>query len=532
MFFTYLWRELRRRARQAIFIAVGLALGIGLVITVTAASAGVKNAQASVLHSLYGVGTDITVTKTPAAGAAGTGGFGFSFRQNTGTKARPAAGSKINNNTLTTDFTLASLSSSAVTTISKLDNVAAAAGGLTLTDRTVSGTVPAFNTNGGTGGRGAGAGAGAGGGGGGGAGGGGAFTGGGTSSFNTNSFTVNGVDISNGALGPLSTGKISSGRTFAAADAAKDVALVDSSYATSNKLKVGGTIAVGNSKATATNFTIVGIVTEPAGDSPADVYVPIGVAQTLANMKNDVNTIYVTATSGDQINSVASAIGKAVPGSTVTDQSTLANEVTGSISSAASLANNLGKWLAIAVLIAAFLLATLLTMSAVTRRVREFGTLKALGWRSRRVVGQVVGESIAIGIVGGALGVGLGYLGAALVGKFAHPLSASLGTATGSATPGGAQRFGGFGGGAGPTGGTGGFGGAGTGTGGTNSFRGGFANAAHTASTVTVHLSAPVTITAIVAAVGLAVLGGLIAGGFGGWRAAQLRPAAALSKVA
>src|SRR5579859_2409535 len=74
MFFTYLWRELRRRARQATFIAVGLALGIGLVITVTAASAGVKNAQSSVLHSLYGVGTDITVTKTPTTGAAGNGG--------------------------------------------------------------------------------------------------------------------------------------------------------------------------------------------------------------------------------------------------------------------------------------------------------------------------------------------------------------------------------------------------------------------------------------------------------------------------
>src|SRR5487761_156012 len=94
MFFTYLWRELRRRARQAIFIAVGLALGIGLVITVTAASAGVKNAQSSVLHSLYGVGTDITVTKTPTAGASGSGGFGFSFRQSTGTTKRPAAGSK------------------------------------------------------------------------------------------------------------------------------------------------------------------------------------------------------------------------------------------------------------------------------------------------------------------------------------------------------------------------------------------------------------------------------------------------------
>ncbi|MCW2896857.1 MAG: hypothetical protein JWO75_6346, partial [Actinomycetia bacterium] len=84
----------------------------------------------------------------------------------------------------------------------------------------------------------------------------------------------------------------------------------------------------------------------------------------------------------------------------------------------------------------------------------------------------------------------------------------------------------------GGTGGVGGAGGGGTGTGGTNPFRGGFTNAAHSASTVAVHLSAPVTITAIVLAVGLAVLGGLIAGGFGGWRAARLRPAAALSKVA
>ena len=514
MFFTYLWRELRRRARQAIFIAVGLALGIGLVITVTAASAGVKNAQSTVLHSLYGVGTDITVTKTPTTSATGGGGFGFSFRQNTGTNKRPAAGSKINDNTLSGDLTLASLSATNVTTISKLDSVAAAAGGLTLTDRTVSGTVPAFNSGGGTGG----------GGGGGGAGGGGGFTGGGTSSFNTNSFTVTGVDIGNGHLGPLSTGTVSSGRTFTTADNSKDVALVEASYATSQKLKVGSTIAVGNSKGTATNFTVVGIVTEPSGNSPSNVYIPLGVAQSLANLKNDVNTIYVSATSNNDITTLANTIKSTVSGSTVTDENSLASEVTGSLSSAASLANSLGKWLAIAVLIAAFLLASLLTMSAVSRRIREFGTLKALGWRSRRVVGQVLGESIAIGIVGGAVGVGLGFLGAALVDHFSGSLSASLGTSTGTATPGGAQRFGGFGG-AGGTGGT-------TGTGGTNPFRGGFANASHTASTVAVHLSAPVTITAIVLAVALAVLGGLIAGGFGGWRAARLRPAAALSKVA
>lgn len=46
-----------------------------------------------------------------------------------------------------------------------------------------------------------------------------------------------------------------------------------------------------------------------------------------------------------------------------------------------------------------------------------------------------------------------------------------------------------------------------------------------------VHLAAPVTVTVIVLAVVLALAGGLVAGSFGSWRAARLRPAAALSSV-
>ena len=236
--------------------------------------------------------------------------------------------------------------------------MAAAAGGLTLTDRTVSGTVRRFNINGGRRRvpRTAAAGSGSGGG----------FTGGGTSNFNTNSFTVNGVDIANGELGPLSHrqgqlrpdlhhGRQQQGRR------ARRRQLRDA-----NKLKVGSTIAVGNSKGTATNFTVVGIVSEPAGDNPSDVYIPLGVAQSLANLKNDVNTIYVSATSSNDITSVASSISQ---GGARLDRDRPEHaspaRSPARISSAASLANNLGKWLAIAVLIAAFLLASLLTMSAV-----------------------------------------------------------------------------------------------------------------------------------------------------------------------
>jgi len=130
-----------------------------------------------------------------------------------------------------------------------------------------------------------------------------------------------------------------------------------------------------------------------------------------------------------------------------------------------------------------------------------------------------------MGIIGGVVGIGLGFAGAELVSKLSHKLTAVVGQTTGSATPGGARQFGV--GGAGGTGtGTagGGFGGGGGG--------GGFRAATPASHTVAVHLSAAVSTNVILLAVLLAVGGGLIAGIFGGWRAARLRPAAALAKVA
>jgi ABC-type lipoprotein release transport system permease subunit len=507
MFFTYLRRELRRRMRQAIFISVGLALGIGLVITVTAASSGVKAAQGTVLQNLYGVGTAATVTKTPTAGSFfGAGGGHFNFK--------PGETVKIDD--LTATRSLGTLDGSAVTTISKLNGVAAASGTLTASDVDTTITIPDFSAGGGGGGFGGGSGSG-----GSGSGGTGGFRGPG--GFNPGSaVSVDGVDLASSAqvLGPLSNGTLSSGRTLKSSDANADVAVVDSSYAKSASLKVGSDVTLASTK-----FSVVGIVTEPASDSSADVYIPLARAQALSSSAGKVNTIYVAADSSSDIAAVQKEIQKAVPGSTVTTSANLASEVTGSLSSASTLANNLGKWLAIAVLAAAFLLASLLTMSAVSRRVREFGTLKALGWRSRRVIGQVMGESIAMGIIGGVVGIGLGFLGAKIVESASGSLTAAVGPTTGSATPGGARTFGG-----------GGFGGGGFGGGGGGGTGGGFGGGAdrfRTAAThaTTVHLTAPVTLNIIILAVVLAVAGGLIAGILGGWRAARLRPAAALSRV-
>jgi putative ABC transport system permease protein len=210
----------------------------------------------------------------------------------------------------------------------------------------------------------------------------------------------------------------------------------------------------------------------------------------------------VTAGSAADIPAVQQEVTRLLPTATVTDASDLASEVTGSVGSAASLADNLGTWLSVAVLAAAFALAILLTMAAVARRVREFGTLKALGWSSSRIVAQVLGESVVIGIAGGAAGVGLGYGGAALIDALAPKLSAGVGSPPAVTTSGSGiagrllQQV-----------------------------------AAQDTHTVYVTLTAPVTLTAIALAVLLAVAGGLMAGAFGGWRAARLRPAAALARV-
>jgi ABC-type antimicrobial peptide transport system permease subunit len=143
-------------------------------------------------------------------------------------------------------------------------------------------------------------------------------------------------------------------------------------------------------------------------------------------------------------------------------------------------------------------------MAAVARRVPEFGTLKALGWKSRRIVSQVLGESVSTGIVGGLVGVGLGFAGVAIIDKIAPKLSATVPSASGNGLQ-TSQAAGG-----GPV----------------------TVTPAASHATIAVPMSASVTVGAIVLAVLLAIAGGVIAGSFGGWRAARLRPAAALARVA
>ncbi|WP_405192161.1 ABC transporter permease [Streptomyces anthocyanicus] len=495
MFFTYLRRELRRRRKAALVVASGLALGIALVIVVDSVSSGMGRAQDKVLQSLYGLGTDMTVTKAAEASSASTAErprFRFDA-QDDGSEEEQST-----DRVMVQGFQ--TLASSTVGKVAGQSGVADAVGGLSLQVVKVSGEFSRGRfTQDASGGAAGGTGQG------GGPGGGQSPQGrvqGGGADFDVNSYSVYGTDVTEPALGPLTTSTITSGRTFEESETDARVAVADSAYAKEKKLKTGSTVTVKDTK-----FEIVGIATADSGDAAASLYVPLKQAQTLGDAKDEVTTIYVKATDSQRIDGVKSAIQKNISGTTVTTSADLADTVSGSLSTASSLATGVGKWLSIVVLVAAFLVAGLLTSSAVSRRVREFGTLKALGWRSGRVTRQVIGEAVVNGLVGGALGIALGLAGAYAVTAVSPTLQAQLGGDAGG------------GGGAGGSGG--GFGGGGLGGPGRQA----------AAKTLDIALTAPVSLTTIALAVGLAVAGGLVAGGFGGWRASRLRPADALRRV-
>ncbi|WP_061015232.1 ABC transporter permease [Microbacterium sp. CCH5-D1] len=485
MYRTYLRRELAGRRKQTLIVAIGLAIAIALVIVVNALTAGVRDAQAQALASVYGVGTDLTVTGAAAEPGQGEGPR-FDFDADAGESDGETT--TLAQSTLRTDFLRGTLDSSVLDTVAATDGVSAASGALSLTNSTFSGEVPsggfapqdgeqpAAPEEGQTPPDGA-------------AGGGG--------SFGVDSFSVLGIDPAATAVGPMASATVTDGRGLDADDAEALVAMVDSTYASTNGITVGDTIDVAGS-----DVEVVGILgsTSDSADTAANVYLPLRTAQTLAGVDDVISTVYVQADSAASIDAVQSALAEELPDATVTSQSELASTVSGSLSSATTLITNLGTWLSVIVLAVALLLSVLLTLSGVGRRTREFGTLKAIGWSNGRVVRQVAGESMVQGLIGGAAGLVLGVIGIVLINVLRPTVAASGGSQAG---PGGM--------GGGPTGG------------------GAVFQGQQTADIV---LQAPFTPGVLLAAVGLAVLGGVVAGAFGGWRAARLRPAEALRSVA
>ncbi len=565
----YLRSELVRRKGRTILTVLGLAVGVSLVIAVSALSRGLDRAQAAALDPLSSIGTDLTVTLAPQESQGGQGGFGGGGFGG-GREVVQANQSVITDlsklgepgEKFVHDFflpgTQLTFAQSSAAQAAKLPGVESVSSGLVLAAVHQSGTVPeivakikaggqqlqidrqierptaaefekmqaclakaGIQFGSGQGGSAGGVPNGGSGGLGGGQGGGRAGTGADRSAFNaclperlrrfratvttpeqtlqqvvdppqtdisSSTYTIAGVDLSTPGIGVVTPSLVSSGR-FLKAGTGSHEALLAGSYASRNGLKVGSKLVLNG-----TAFEIVGLVRPPLGGQTADVYVPLSQLQALAGQRGSVNVLLVRATSGTSVGEAQRRIEELFPRAQVASAKQVADSISGSLVDAASLSKRLGTALAALAAVAAFLLAVLLTLSSVGKRVRELGTLKALGWTQRLVIRQVVGESVAQGVAGGLVGVVLGVLAAVAIGALGPTLTATSST-------GGGEGFFGLG--------------------------------EVTARTVTdqVALTAPVSAGVLVTGFALAVVGGLLAGAAGAFRASQLRPADALRQV-
>jgi putative ABC transport system permease protein len=570
----YMASELRRRRGRALLTDLGLAAGVGLLIALIGVSQGLSRAQDRVLSPLSSVGADILVTRvagaqptTPGVSPSATPSPSPSPGQGRGLGGPPGGGffgsgqqslnaADLNallaaNQSVVTDLsklgkagtkfthdfflpaTLLTFPQQAITDVSKIPGVASAVGGLSLLATHQTGTVPkivaTLKTGGqtlsqnvtppsltaaqrakiaqcfanqgrqpGTGTR-SGPGAGA------------ACLPGSFGSFRarfqvpienlrqvldppqtditSTSYSAAGVDAAHPDQGAVTREQLVTGR-FIAPNTTNEV-LLNVAYANKNNLKTGSKIPVNG-----TNYTVVGTVNPTLTGNTADIYFSLPTMQKLASQSSRVNVVLVKANSAADVDRVVKAIQTQLPGAQVVTTKVLADQVTGSLSDAKKLADRFGGALAIIVLLAAFAIAVLLTLSAVAKRVREIGTLRAIGWPKAKVVRQLLLETTGIGVLGAALGIGIGVLTAVLVQQLSPTLTASKPTVPGQGSSSLSQLI---------------------------------PNLQQTAGgTEHVALTVPLHISTLLIGVAVALLGGLLAGAVGGWRAARLAPAVAL----
>jgi hypothetical protein len=296
--------------------------------------------------------------------------------------------------------------------------------------------------------------------------------------------TVAGVQTGSNRLGLITPAQVSRGRFVRGG---REVVLAES-YAARRELTVGSKLELDERR-----FDVVGLARPPIGTQTADIYVALRTLQRVADRKDRVNLLLVRAKDSADVPKLGKQVEKFIPGIVAASSRDLAKRVQGSLVGADDLRDRLATLLAIVALAASVGIAALLLLSSVAKRTRELGTLRALGWSRRRVVGLVIGESAALGVIGAVLGTALGIGAAALTAAVVPPLKAHA-----------AQAL---------------------------DFSSVFGSGGTEATTVKIGLDAPVDPQLVLLAAGLAMLAGLLAGGAGAIRAARLRPAEALRRL-
>lgn len=164
-------------------------------------------------------------------------------------------------------------------------------------------------------------------------------------------------------------------------------------------------------------FTVVGILAKTQTAPDTGAYVSLTDAQTLlreslpASVRDSIDTtklangITVYGTPGTNLDNLAVAINAQVPGVKATKPS----ELVASFNSGGALFTAITTGAALLALVVGGLSVINTMLMAVSERVREIGLKKAVGARVSHILREYLAESVMIGLIGGAIGLALGW---------------------------------------------------------------------------------------------------------------------------
>ncbi|MFA5927598.1 MAG: FtsX-like permease family protein, partial [Patescibacteria group bacterium] len=233
--------------------------------------------------------------------------------------------------------------------------------------------------------------------------------------INTYTLSVAGVDTSKSDIGLILPNQIVEGDFFSG----DNQIVINKSYADKEGRKVGEKISLNKKE-----YTVVGIVSPRLYTDAADLYLPLTELQDISGKSDRINIILVKSANANAVEETSKKMEGLFAGATVMNSHDTAKQVSGSLISAANLTNRFIGLTSVIVVVAAFIIVSLLTVSSINKRTREIGTLKAIGWSNSEVLRQIVVENIALGVIGAIVGVGFGVLAILILNKYNISLSA------------------------------------------------------------------------------------------------------------
>lgn len=214
------------------------------------------------------------------------------------------------------------------------------------------------------------------------------------------------------------TEKLTSGKAFSPTSKS-DVAIIGSTLATKNKLKVGSTFTAWNTK-----ITVVGVFSAGSTFTDSNVLMPIATVQKLASASGQVTSATVVVNSIDNVASVDKAITKQIGSAAdvTSTQATVQSEL-----APLNSVKTISTYTLIGSVIGAAIILLLSMLMIVRERRREVGVLKALGATNRSILAQFISESTTFTVLGSIVG----FVGGIAI---SSPITSALVSASGGST--------------------------------------------------------------------------------------------------